>query len=591
MHWVFPGQTLQTELFMPCSTNISILYAETHNILLPDSSCKIAHQTELISVITNFSKKVNFTIVSEASHKCELLLTVSPYLYHVYEAFFVQLLPCPIGFTLQNGMCDCDPHLPTDIDTCSIDQSTIRRPANMWITAQQQSNRNTSNYLISHCPMDYCLPYSSNINLLHPDAQCQFNRTDILCSKCQHPFSMVFGSSRCTECTNLHILISIIIIVAGIILVIFLYLLNLTVTNGTINGIIFYTNIVSINDSVFLVNDSTFKPLRVFISFVNLDLGIETCFYDGMDGYAKMWLQFFFPTYLIIIAITIIVASRYSLRLLRLTFSRSLPVLATLFLLSYTGILRTTLTVLFSYSTITHLLSGHKQMVWSIDASVPLFGFKFIMLFISCLLLFLLLIPFNIILLFTRYLTQFNIINHYKPMLDAFQGPYSDKYYYWVAIHIILRSLFFVLYVFQIQLRLILASVILVLFTTYYSYIHPYKNTMINFQELLLLINLSILHLVSHQSSNNNFLVFTNLIISLAFLQFCVIILYHFLTYTCHCYTPALLHALKRKLTEFCVRKKSNHHRLNDIALLDIPEKTYNYHEYRDGLVTDDFRL
>ena len=123
-----------------------------------------------------------------------------------------------------------------------------------------------------------------------------------------------------------------------------------------------------------------------------------------------MWLQFFFPIYLIIIAITIIVASRYSLRLLRLTFSRSLPVLATLFLLSYTGILRTTLTVLFSYSTITHLPSGHKQMVWSIDASVPLFGFKFIMLFISCLLLFLLLIPFNIILLFTRYLTQFNIL-------------------------------------------------------------------------------------------------------------------------------------------------------------------------------------
>ena len=90
--------------------------------------------------------------------------------------------------------------------------------------------------------MDYCLPYSSNVNLLHPDLQCQFNRTGILCSQCQHHLSMVFASSRCMKCANLHILIiTIIVIVAGILLPIFLYLLNFTVTIGTINGIIFVT--------------------------------------------------------------------------------------------------------------------------------------------------------------------------------------------------------------------------------------------------------------------------------------------------------------------------------------------------------------
>ena len=179
------------------------------------------------------------------------------------------------------------------------------------------------------------------------------------------------------ECTNVHILLTIIVIVAVIVLVVSIYLLNLTVTNGTIIGIIFYANVVSINDPIFLVNDNVFKPLRVFISFANLDLGIETCFCNGMDSYAKMWLQLFFPFYLIIIAASIIIASRYSNRILRLTYSRSLPVLATLFLLSYTGVLRTVLTVLFSYSTITHLPSGHKQTVWSIDVNVPLFEVKF----------------------------------------------------------------------------------------------------------------------------------------------------------------------------------------------------------------------
>ena len=137
---------------------------------------------------------------------------------------------------------------------------------------------NNTKYLVSICPMDYCLPYSSNVNLLHPDVQCQFNRTGILCSQCQHPLSMVFASSRCMKCTNVHILITIIVVVAGIVLVVLLYVLNLTVTNGTINGIIFYANIVSINDSVFLVNDNVFKPLSIFISFVNLNSGTETCF-------------------------------------------------------------------------------------------------------------------------------------------------------------------------------------------------------------------------------------------------------------------------------------------------------------------------
>ena len=162
---VYPGQKLQVELCIPCSDNYSILYADTHNILLPQSACKIAHQSEIVNFITNNSKIVNYTIVSEVNESCELLLTVSPFLYNIYEVFNVKLLPCPIGFTLQNGVCDCDPLLPTDIDTCYIDQSAIRRPANTWISYTQSG---TSKYLISDCPMDYCLPFSSNVNLLHP---------------------------------------------------------------------------------------------------------------------------------------------------------------------------------------------------------------------------------------------------------------------------------------------------------------------------------------------------------------------------------------------------------------------------------------
>ena len=91
---------------------------------------------------------------------------------------------------------------------------------------------------------------------------------------------------------------------------------------------------------------------------------METCFYNGMDDYAKMWLQFVFPAYLIIIAITLIITSRYSIKVQRLTAQRALPVLATLFLLSYTKVLRTVSYVLFYYLTITEIPSKQSKVVW-----------------------------------------------------------------------------------------------------------------------------------------------------------------------------------------------------------------------------------
>ena len=199
------------------------------------------------------------------------------------------------------------------------------------------------------------------------------------------------------------------------------------------------------------------------------------------------------------------------------------------------------LIVLFSYSTITHLPSGHSQIVWSIDASVPLFGVKFSILFITCLVIFLLLIPFNITLLFTRYLLRFRMINYYKPLLDAFQGSYKDKYYYWIGLQLTIRSLFFAMYAFQAKLKLILSAILLVIFSICYGHIHPHKRIIVNLQEFLLLINLTIMYAVSYQGSERIFSIATNIMISLTFIQLFAIIFYHFLTYTYHCNVATIL--------------------------------------------------
>jgi hypothetical protein len=73
---------------------------------------------------------------------------------------------------------------------------------------------------------------------------------------------------------------------AGIALVVFLTILRLTVASGMINGVILYANIA----------ERVTFPLAI-IAWLNLDLGFETCFYNGMDAYVQTWLQYAFPLY------------------------------------------------------------------------------------------------------------------------------------------------------------------------------------------------------------------------------------------------------------------------------------------------------
>ena len=57
---VSPGQLLQVDLCIPHADSSYIITIETHEVTLPNSACKLAHQTEFISTIGNNSKTFNF---------------------------------------------------------------------------------------------------------------------------------------------------------------------------------------------------------------------------------------------------------------------------------------------------------------------------------------------------------------------------------------------------------------------------------------------------------------------------------------------------------------------------------------------------
>ena len=137
-------------------------------------------------------------------------------------------------------------------------------------------------------------------------------------SVCRPGLGRSLGSSRCIPYSNhwRRDLIGIVAasFVAGIALVIFILTLNFTVAVGTLNGILFYANIVAANADIYFLPSTTPNFVTVFISWLNLDIGFDVCFTktEGsnvgiVDNLYKTLLQLAFPVYVIFLVIVVIV--------------------------------------------------------------------------------------------------------------------------------------------------------------------------------------------------------------------------------------------------------------------------------------------
>ena len=135
------------------------------------------------------------------------------------------------------------------------------------------------------------------------------------------------------------------------------------------------------------------------------------------------------------------------------------------------------------------------------------------------------------------------------------------------------------MHAFQTRLKLILSSMLLIIFSTYSVRIYPHKNKIVNIQEILLLINLTAMYAVSYQGSEKIFCFLVNIMIFLVFLQFFIIILHHFIAYTCQCDVVNVLQTLLGRLLKICYKSYFKDNSLFDVELLNIPEHTYYYSE------------
>ena len=360
----------------------------------------------------------------------------------------ITFLPCPLGFILSGhpAECVCDTQLQQNNVTCNINDQTIHRSGALWVNAFMTGNTSNGVLLHRYCPFHYCKEEEVAVNLNNPETQCAFEHSGILCGACQPGLSLTIGSTQCLSCSNTFLVLLIPFAIAGLVLVAFIKFLDLTVSKGTINGLIFYANIIGGTRTLWFPAGDT-NILTVFIAWVNLDLGIETCFFDGLNGYWKMWLQFVFPIYIWTIAGLIILTSYYSIRAAKIFGNNSVPVLATLILISYTKLLRTIITAL-SFA-ILEYPDGSNVVVWAFDGNIKYLGPAHIPLFLAAVaVLVFLFLPFTLILLFGQCLqrTSFRWVHKMKPVFDAYFGPFENHHRYWVGVLLLVRCVLLLIF-------------------------------------------------------------------------------------------------------------------------------------------------
>ena len=465
------------------------------------------------------------------------------------------LRECPLGFYFEpdTRRCACHPTLVKQNVQCNLSNSEVLRPLPKWINATFEHIASDDYYpgvvVHNHCPFHYCkLEVAVPLRLETPDEQCAFNRSGILCGACQTHFSHVLGTSRCLECSKPWIALIIpSLALAGAVLVAFLICLNLTVSDGSITGLIFYANIIRANNAVFFppgVSNSslgTFTSfLNIFIAWLNLDLGIEACLYDGLTASAKTWFQFLFPLYIWLLVIVIIVASHYSSRAARLSGNNAVQVLATLFLLSYAKLLRLIITI-FSSTELVYP-DGYTRKVWLYDGNVDYLRGWHIPLFITALVLLVFIsLPFTAVLLFIQWLQKWSHVKllfwvrRLYPLFDAYTGPYKIKHRYWTGLLLLVRVCLFLIFSVNslgdptINVLAVVATTFCLL--TYISLIGGiYKLWFLNVLENVFLLNLGLLSAAVgfYQSSTTTVVpAITCISVGISFLLFVAIVFSH----------------------------------------------------------------
>ena len=548
--------------------------------------------------------KVSFHDAYNETHKLYLILRHFDDTESIRNSTPIHINRCPPGFALDDnsGYCGCSPAVERfsrkfgTNGNCDINTRTILKPPTLlvkpWLGVVN------GNFVISNvCPFEFCRSgemYSAfkSPRNRKPDAGCSTlfeftntngsktlplcndHRTGALCGECAKNYSVVFGSGECRKCSNWWLWTIVLYVVAGPLLIYLLFSLRLTLTAGTLNGIIFYAQAAYVGILQTFVFYKSYHPnlfsfFTIFLSFLNLDLGFSLCFFDSMDELCRTGLSLVFPVYLMIICAFLIVFSKCSSRLPKRFLKSTIEVTVTVVHLSLSKLLITTIDV---FTPVWLHSDDSDSIVWYRDGNIKfLFQKKLIGLMVMTFVItFMFLTPYVILLVCGKHLIKPSLGDKYfRSAYESIHIPYREKRRYWFVVRFFLLITFYLMYAsfrsYNVFLTNAMFVPLLIIFLFLQLWRRPFKSKFINILDSFVLIDLIFFYCLNWHLNFNP----QTIHVEKYMIGFIVLVMMIFLTFI----TVVIYHVLKATGALYRIMAVWNIHKSNATCLFESPAR------------------
>lgn len=514
---VYPGVSLNLSIVAKDYNNTNayslieprLTYGRHHSHLKDESWRLNYNQMQFVSDkgCTTLNYSINFDSIKYNDLPRTLWLAVPNYLPKL--SIIIKKVECPIGFIEANSSCVCNSFIRRmGISDCDIHTTSIGLPSNSWLGLIG----NESLGYVSQCPTSYCISLLNSINVTELDVMCRGNRKGTLCGECIEGYSIVFGSTDCHVCTNTSLYIIAVFIVSGLVYVLLLYILRLTIDTGTINGLIFWLDILTIINDPSDVYGSIIHWMSIITHLFSFQLWtLPVCVFDEMTSLHKSSIMFSIPIYLWLLVIVIILVSKHSTLIANLTVGSSVQVLATLMHLSVSQLFIISIDTLLPSQL--HSQNYSTTLVWYIDGNVS-YGKNIghvILIIISLSVLLFYIAPYIILGLFGSKMSCTYRSQYLRPFIESLHGPFKNKHNHWFGMRLLILTLMYTIFVVlrgnNFRLQLLLFTFILGLFIMFQVKLMPFKNKLINILDVwfMVLLEASFISLLYFNNEGNSY--------------------------------------------------------------------------------------
>ncbi len=558
-------------------------FLKDDSFALQTETVQVIEETRNISSLSTL--KVKFTTLHNkinTNNTLRLFLRPLNVYKSVKQSIILTIIDCPNGFSFigNKGICGCSPAVNEyykrfSLDGyCYITTGVIHIPSLLvhpWLGHLQiHIGNDTYNiFIIAYtCPVEFCRSreqYSSfkvtkgseSIELFNKSANpqtlsvCRDSRRGLLCGECDEGLSVVFGSGDCKKCSNSWLATIALYAVVGPVVIFLMFRFQLTLTGGTLNGIIFYAQMANVGVLQMLKlyserNNPFASFLSIFLSLLNFDLGFPLCFYNGMNELWKTGLLLVFPLYLLSIAGFLIILSHHSSRLSNRIANSSVQVLTTVVHVSLSKLLITIIDV-FTPVMLHYDSPENNTRVWYRNGNIA-FSFQeqglITLMAFTIVITSVFLVPYMCLLVGGKWLIRSSLGDKYfRSAYESIHAPFREKRRYWfLARFFLLITVYLIFAIFRRYnpfLMNVISLPLLIIFLFLQLHLRPFKNKFINILDSFVLVDLIVFYFLSWYINFNpqidnvdKFMTSFGVLVLIIFLVFVGVVAYHVLLVT-----------------------------------------------------------